>query len=838
MANNIKNKIKETFHATPVAFRWMLLVAAFVVVLILLFLLVNKPKHSTTPGLRNNRDVKLLITPNNISLSNVKVGDKADQTFKITATYDAVIDSVEVQDSVPGFSFKSCKKGYRVNTQIPCRVDVSFTPGNAKVSGDVTLKIQWHDKNDSHEIFQQSTQIVIPVSSTNALPEPKKAVEKTDNQNPVQKPQETPKSKPIEEPKPEVDDAPDVDLDNDDTPIEDEEEEDTKPEVPTKNGGIIGAENVFQPAQKPVEKPRQRAPEKCSDFAMPGYSTTGTQIGWIKPKDGRYEFHPFSDKDCNKPTGVYNPDTGVITSIDGSGKKIGTDAEHIGFTGNITSVPKLKSKPGAVVERSSGSDDKIGGLGNYKNTFDSTGAGINLIPSGVDKEATLKGSAKEAESVYSSRPFDRTFILRQFKPIPATIVSEVRADPSVYCPDNDCSKSSGIPVRATVDRNVYSDNGRTVILPTGTLLLGYLNGKLPGPYKSVGRMDIKWYQFIRPDGVEFNFEDEDQDPYSADSQGRVGVPGYGSTDYIEQMVMPLLTAIVPAAVNMIAPIADTFVNQIDLDNNTVVQSGTVRSSELAKNEVITAWNKVAQKLMVDALDNTVPPFSIAAGTRITVYSPVDLIATCGKEENEGKKCAFAEYSKNNRREWSSLKNKISIDPNDSSWTGQVRSFDLSGFCEVDSKGVMRVKQGEAANIAAAGYDYRTVLAFCESQNYQAKNQVKQDVVYQNQQQTFQKSYGTAEERTEDQTKAYNTEILGLEYEDDGETIKNPFAKPEKPVWEADDSAGALTCDDGSAPDANGCCPGETYEEMGADSEYPFACCPAGGGDCFPPITME
>ena len=65
--------------------------------------------------------------------------------------------------------------------------------------------------------------------------------------------------------------------------------------------------------------------------------------------------------------------------------------------------------------------------------------------------------------------------------------------------------------------------------------MGYLTGELPGPYKSIGRMQIKWYQFIRPDGVEFNF-DAGQDPYSADSQGRVGVPGYGSTDYIEQSI--------------------------------------------------------------------------------------------------------------------------------------------------------------------------------------------------------------------------------------------------------------------------------------------------------------
>ena len=103
--------------------------------------------------------------------------------------------------------------------------------------------------------------------------------------------------------------------------------------------------------------------------------------------------------------------------------------------------------------------------------------------------------------------------------------------------------------------------------------------------------------------------------------------------------MPMLTAIVPAAVNLIAPISDAFVNQIDLDNNTVVQSGTVRSSELAKNEIITAWNNVATKLLVDVMNNTTPPFSIAAGTRITVFSPVDLFVTCGTSQE--KRARFA-----------------------------------------------------------------------------------------------------------------------------------------------------------------------------------------------------
>ena len=366
--------------------------------------------------------------------------------------------------------------------------------------------------------------------------------------------------------------------------------------------------------------------------------------------------------------------------------------------------------------------------------------------------------------------------------------------------------------------------------------MGYLTGDLPGPYKSVGRMKINWYQFIRPDGVEFNFNSPDTDPYSADAQGRVGVPGYGSTDYIEQMVMPLITAMIPAAVNMIAPIADTFVNQIDLDNNTVVQSGTVRSSELAKNEVITAWNKVAQKLIVDALDNTTPPFSIAAGTRITVYSPVDLIATCGgeDEENAGKKCAFEPYSTAERRPWAILKGQLNIDMNDASWVGQVRSFDLSGFCEPDAKtGVMTVRQGAAAEIAAAGHDYRTVLAYCQAQNYQGKTQAKYEAYYDNKlQQGIQGVDADGNKiKLETGTKEYNQQILGLEYDEDG-NIKNPFEKPA--AIPGDEPVGSLDCD-GQAPDQYGCCPGETYTDMG---DQGFNCCPDGGGDCFPPLDLD
>lgn len=66
-------------------------------------------------------------------------------------------------------------------------------------------------------------------------------------------------------------------------------------------------------------------------------------------------------------------------------------------------------------------------------------------------------------------------------------------------------------------------------------------------------------------------------------------------------------------------------------------------------------------------------------------------------------------------------------------------------------------------------------------------------------------------------------IQSVEYNSDTQTASG-----------APDSIGGLNCD-GQAPDANGCCPGEIYTNMG---ELGFNCCPSGGGDCFAPYKTR
>ena len=626
----IKQQISDLRKNTPKHIQWLLLAAAFVVVLILLTLLLT---HKEEQALENTEDtaIDVSVSPNTIDWPSVTAGDTVSANITVSASAPVKIMNVYTADDIAGLdiSKQTCTAMSQIDANTTCSINPEFHPVAAMTAQTVKLYIDWRDVNASDEMKNTVTAVMVlgatepePLVVPAPAPQPEPA--------PVATPDPEPAPAAIPEPEPVAV------LEPEPAPVATEIRQDIEAIAPSSDFAFLDTPVA---ASAPVQTNNTTAPvpsEACSDFAMPAYNLSGVQSGWIRPSGGAYYYHPFSDTECKNPTGTYNPDNGIITDINDPGKKIGTDAEHIGYT---------TIQNGALPQLSNPATDRTVNRARQLTTEELANMTVtetiapnkanHVIDTSVQPDIIVGTSGS---AVFSSDPFDRKFVLRQYKPIPATIVSEVRADPSLYgCTTDTEGKTSctsqTLPVRATVDRNVYSDDGRTVVIPTGTLMLGYVTGELPGPYQTIGRMEIKWYQFILPSGVEFNFNANNA-PFSGDSQGRAGVPGHGSTDYVEQLVMPMLTAIVPAAVNMIAPIADTFINQIDLDNNTVVQSGTVRSSELAKQELITAWNQVAQKLLVDAMDNTIPPFSIAAGTRITVYSPNDLVITCGKDDSK------------------------------------------------------------------------------------------------------------------------------------------------------------------------------------------------------------
>ncbi len=811
--NKIKQRFSELRKSTPRRVQWLLLGAAFVVTLILLTVLLSKKTdNSTEIATANTAPAELKIAPDMINWADVIVGEEKEQKIKINATAPVIIKDVQRYDDINGYSLLQACVGQVVDTNIACDIIVTYAPSTPTNTTQTSIVVMWHKKDESEDMARQAKIVLTLGAKAPVIEEPITQPAKV-----IPAPVEMPEITDLTDtPEPE-----EYDIFQEDVTASNEPE--------TIQEEIVREIEAIAPPVKVTERTNAKKeiiiPDGCSDFAFPAYNNAGRQIGWVKPSGGAYYYHTFADKNCTEPAGTYNPDNGIIT--DDSGKKIGTDADHIGFTAitsgelpQLSNIPAIKPVNRARQSEIPSTSDGMARLGTD---------GMIEISSGIEKREFKEvqyGTSGDGTAIVASQPYDRSFVLRQYKPIPATIVSEVRADAEVY------QTGKPLPVRATVDRNVYSDDGRNIIVPAGTLMLGYVTGDLPGPYKAIGRMQIKWYQFIRPDGVEFNFNNEDRQPFAGDAQGRVGVPGRGSTDYLEQFFMPMLTAVVPAAVNLIAPISDRFVNQIDLDNNTVVQSGTMRSSELAKNEIITAWNQVAQKLMVDMMDNTVPPFTIAAGTRITVYSPEDLIVVCPDTSKECHVDTYYTRSEGQQRYDYNKAPKPRPNYEDGSWVGQVRSFAVSEFCTKDGDVVPDCKK----NGECGGYDYRTILFYCQANQYKAINMARQDAVYQNQQQQFTNQYKVENTGTGltgiQGNKAYNEQVLGLTYDEETGAIENPFTEPAPPPAEEVAATETLLCLDNTEPDANGCCTGEIYTDMG---DQGFNCCPETGGDCFPPM---
>ena len=811
---SISQQFSDFRKTTPRYIQWVLLFAALLIVIVLLILLKGAKK---TPKIIVGEDAlpstpELIITPNALlDWSNTFVGEERSAEIHISANMRVQVTGVTIHvdgdtnDAIGISASDTCTNEQTIiEPNTACVINVAYKPIKAMQNTGVSVAINWNVIDNGLEM--DSPNAINAIIGARERPQPKSEI--------------------VKEPEP---------IAEDDSFYYDDSFTDFRDDL----ANIAPPMDLYEPEPyntNTVNQKRNTFGNACSDFAFPAYNTAGIQSGWIKPEGGAYYYHPFSDVNCDTPAGIYNAETGYIMDIANPLHKIGSDSEHIRLS--ITErLPALGggSTRRSVVKARQLTDADMDTLGlSMLASPESAGSLKDVKANRVVKKSdivpkTYLGSG-ESDGVFSSRPYDRTFVLRQYKPIPATIVSDIQADSKLL--------EGGLPVRATVDRNVYSDNGRTVIIPTGTLMLGYVTGDLPGPYKAVGRMQIKWYQFIRPDGVEFNFTDNAKQPFAADSQGRKGVPGHGNTDYLQQFVMPMLTAIVPAAVNLIAPISDAFVNQIDLDNNTVVQTGTVRSSELAKNEIITAWNNVATKLLVDMMDNTTPPFSIAAGTRITVFSPVDLFVTCGQDNaNDTRKCAFKPYPDGkdaNRAKWQDSQ-KLTESTNTEELIGQVRSMLVENmkdkWCITKDNISWYADNSKRKEMNDEGYSFTTVDFYCRSfGTYDAINNAKQAAVYENQQQTgVQKTDYT----TGQNTQQYNQQVLGLTYNSDG-TIQNPFKSNTTNTTPATASVSVVTCDGGANPDINGCCPGETYTDMG---DQGFNCCPDIGGDCFPPIQL-
>jgi type IV secretion system protein VirB10 len=198
----------------------------------------------------------------------------------------------------------------------------------------------------------------------------------------------------------------------------------------------------------------------------------------------------------------------------------------------------------------------------------------------------------------SSWRVDMSEMIFADKPIPAVIARSI-------------DSSNPAPVTAYVERNVYAEEGRNIIIPAGSRLMGTL-GSVTASQESASesaKVQITWERLVRPDGVVFMFQG-----LTGDAQGRGGALGYLDQQLFKKYSMPLMTTILTSATSYLFATDDSGAEN---------ESSKQQAANDARENFLDQMNQIFNQILSDKTNIRALTY-VPAGTRIIVYPNVDL----------------------------------------------------------------------------------------------------------------------------------------------------------------------------------------------------------------------
>lgn len=198
------------------------------------------------------------------------------------------------------------------------------------------------------------------------------------------------------------------------------------------------------------------------------------------------------------------------------------------------------------------------------------------------------------------------------KPIPAVIARSI-------------DSNNPTPVTAFVERNVYAEEGRNVVIPAGSRLMGTLGGLTAGTEttSSSAKVQITWERLIRPDGSLFVFQG-----ITGDAQGRGGALGYLDQQLFKKYTLPIMTTALTSYTSYIMAPKD------DEDSSSDTESPRQQAANDARQNFLQDMNRIFEQILADKT-NIKPLTYVPAGTRIIVYPNIDLwLRTPERDEAE------------------------------------------------------------------------------------------------------------------------------------------------------------------------------------------------------------
>lgn len=214
---------------------------------------------------------------------------------------------------------------------------------------------------------------------------------------------------------------------------------------------------------------------------------------------------------------------------------------------------------------------------------------------GYQKDWSEQGIGKSI----SSWRVDMSEMIFSDKPIPAVIARAI-------------DTNNPAPITAYVERNVYAEEGRNIIIPAGSRLIGAF-GSITASAEATSesaRVQITWERLIRPDGSIFVFSGQ-----TADAQGRAGALGYVDQQLFKKYTLPVVTTVLTSAASFFMASAD--------DNAGDIENSKQQAASDARQNFLDDMESLFDDILADKTDVKAMTY-VPAGTRIIIYPNTDL----------------------------------------------------------------------------------------------------------------------------------------------------------------------------------------------------------------------
>ena len=253
-------------------------------------------------------------------------------------------------------------------------------------------------------------------------------------------------------------------------------------------------------------------------------------------------------------------------------------------------------------------------------SFDRMLPDVRVLARAREKKDLDWGEAK----TISTYPVDMSRMILKDKAIPCVLVHAVD------------SRYGSVPVTAIVERHIYAEQGRRIIIPAGSRLIGSGGG---GGSGHVAKVNFTWSRLIRPDGSAFKLS-----ATSGDAMGRGGVPAYLDEQLLKKYGRPVLQSTITSAISFLTATNDDITTK---QNGDQVISSRAQAANDARNNFIDSMSQIFNQLLQEALQ-VQEVLYVPAGTRFTIYPSTDLWLRSEIEDEQDYLAAYGADTKRAR----------------------------------------------------------------------------------------------------------------------------------------------------------------------------------------------